>query len=261
MFTEGRSEVTAKRIMGTFRLTKRHLAYARSRAAGLSMEDAWLAVGYSATSRNWWRLEQQPAVRKLIEEYEAEAARLSGVSLARVQTKLAAVVNADPAALVEIGEDGALVPRQGLPADARAAISKVKIEGDSVTVESVSAGERTSAAVALLKTIPGAIQPRQIEVDLPETPGEPPTSFDVARRIAFLLERGRPQIEGEVVAEPVSGIDRAKAMARLVVETARALRDDREASEFLARALKDAASVVEAISAPLVPQANQEATA
>src|SRR5580704_12132706 len=164
MFTEGRSEVTAKRIMGTFRLTKRHLAYARERAAGKTMEDAWLAVGYSATSRNWWRLEQQPAVRKLIEEYEAEAARLSGVSLARVQTKLAAVVNADPAALVEIGEDGALVPRQGLPADARAAISKVKIEGDSVTVESVSAGERTSAAVALLKTIPGAIQPPQLHV-------------------------------------------------------------------------------------------------
>ena len=73
--------------MGAFKLTKRHRAYARSRAAGLAMEDAWVAVGYSASSRNWWRLEQQPAVRKLIEEYEVEGTNsVAGVVGVRMTT-------------------------------------------------------------------------------------------------------------------------------------------------------------------------------
>jgi hypothetical protein len=164
-------------------------AFARECAAGKTLVEAWVAAGYSRKSRNWRRVANKPEVKARIEEVAAEAAKMSSVSLAYIQAKLKKAIDANVADFL-MAENGRMKVRDltTLPREITAVLSEVRINRKTGDV-ALKIDDHIAALGLLVKTIPGAIAPRALDVtgivqDGPDTGNEEIGATDRMRRLA-----------------------------------------------------------------------------
>jgi hypothetical protein len=165
----------------------KHEAWCREVAGGLSYEQAWIAIGNDPAHRNMGRLARQEKIQARIAELRAEFNRASAIGLRYLQEKLISLATSDVTRFFEARPGGGLKLKDvtTLPPELRGALSEVVIS-DKGRI-GVKLHSKLHAIDSLMKTIPGAIAPRSLDVtgmvQVEERSGDDISATDRMRRL------------------------------------------------------------------------------
>ena len=171
----------------------KHEAFCREIAGGMSVNAAWVVIGNNASSNNASRLARQEHIVARIGELRAEFNQGAAIQLAYLQEKLLTLASADATRFFESAEEGGLKLRDitKLPAELRAAVSEVRIDGGKV---SFKMHNKLHAIDSLIDTI-GGKAPQRVELTGKEGApldidiDDPHRARDLARRICLIFAR------------------------------------------------------------------------
>lgn len=192
--------------MGVLKNPK-HERFAQEIAKGKTAAEAFATAGYTPNEGNAARLKGNDKVLKRIEEILSKAAEKVGLSIERTLEEIVRLAFADIGQAVEWTKGTVtLKDSTTLPPEVRAAISEVKQTKDGVAIKFHS----KTAALDMLGKHFGLFKER-IEMTgkdggpVQVEPVAPISDIDLARQMAFILERGRRAMLKENAAAKQAG--------------------------------------------------------
>jgi len=191
-------------------LTPRQKIYYRERAVGVGRLEAQTIAGYKPDKGNAKRLDHRPEGRAYMQEIATEAAELAGVHLGRVLLELAHIGYANMADYTKAvdgigGRGGRLVhDLSNLTREQAAAIKEYAF--DSKGRPKLTLHDKRAALADLLKFLaPGKVgdgnqpAPDVMNFNLMQIIAkfDGMSELEIARRIAFAMQAGSRQIDGQ----------------------------------------------------------------
>ena len=162
-------------VMGERLRNTRHERFAREVAALAPLATAYREAGFGGDPRwhpyNASKLANKPGVHARIEELRVEFERMSAIQVDYVRHQLLRIVEADPRELYERDPDCPDRKRlrlravSDLPRHISRAISHIKIDPESGEPIEIRLADKTPAAAALLRSLPGgAVERREVSI-------------------------------------------------------------------------------------------------